>query len=372
MRDVRKRLHSTFSIREFEASVELAVDALRSHLEAAITEKRPVVAYRGFSELRDELRAFGSIAKGGMTLEGFRAFLDWYLEHSVLLQHPGYIALQGAVPHHLAAASNLVKGVGNSDSAVYEMGPASVVMELEIIRWMLGHLGWSDGDGVLTNGGSLGNLTGLLAARAHACPESWEEGARQPVAVLAPASAHYSVARAVAVLGLGARAVVPVAVDGNDVLRSDALPAAYESAAAGGRRVIAVVATAAATATGLYDPLEETGRFCRERDLWFHIDAAHGGAALLPESTRHLMAGAELADSLIWNAHKMLQTSVLCTAVLYRNAAACAATFAQQQSYLEPDNDPEHPNLFERSFECSKGVLSLKVYPGSRRWASSR
>lgn len=212
-----------------------------------------------------------------MTLEGFGAFLDWYLDHSVLLQHPGYIALHGAVPHHLAAAADLVKGVGNSDSAIYEMGPASVVMELEIIRWMLGYLGWNDGDGVLTNGGSLGNLTGLLAARANACPDSWEEGARHPVAVLAPASAHYSVARAVAVLGMGAQAVVPIPVDRNDVLRPDALQAAYESATASGRRVIAVVATAAATATGLFDPFEETGHFCREHDLWFHIDAAHGG-----------------------------------------------------------------------------------------------
>ena len=352
-----------FSVSELEECVEVALRRLVPHLRESIQRKRPVVAYGHLTNVREELRSFGSIAKGGMSIERFEAFLTWYLNHTVFMQHPHYMALQGAVPHHLAAVGDFVKGIGNCDGAVYELGPATVAMELEIINWMLSLVGWPEGDGLLTHGGTLGNLTALLSARARACPEAWSEGVPGSLAVLVPKSTHYSVARAVAILGMGSRAVAEIPVDARDVLRPESLEDALGAAHDDGRRVIALVANASTTVTGMYDPLEEVGHFCREHEIWFHVDGAHGAAAIVSERTRRLMKGIELADSLVWDGHKMLQTSGLCTAVLYRDSAWCAATFSQEQSYLDPSVNPERPNLYERTFECTKGALSLKLYP---------
>ena len=79
---------------------------------------------------------------------------------------------------------------------------------------------------------------------------------------------------------------------------------------------MALVAAAGATSTGLHDDLEAIGAFCKEHGIWFHVDAAHGASALLSPAHRHLLRGLEHADSLVWDAHKMLRTSTLCAAVL--------------------------------------------------------
>ncbi len=137
--------------------------------------------------------------------------------------------------------------------------------------------------------------------------------------VVAPACAHYSLARAVAAMGLGTSALVAAPADRLGRVRSDDLPALLDRLAADGRRVMAVCANACATATGLYDPIREIGELCRDRGHWFHVDGAHGASALLDEDEAWRLDGVEFADSLVWDAHKLLQTSALCAAVLLRD-----------------------------------------------------
>jgi len=84
----------------------------------------------------------------------------------------------------------------------------------------------------------------------------------------------------------------------------------------------------------LFDPLAEVGAFCRERGLWFHVDGAHGASALLLESEAHRLAGVERADSLVWDAHKLLQSSALCAAVLVRDAHSLHRAFQQEAVYV--------------------------------------
>jgi L-2,4-diaminobutyrate decarboxylase len=123
-----------------------------------------------------------------------------------------------------------------------------------------------------------------------------------------------------------------------------------------------VVANGCATATGLYDPLAEMASFCRAHGLWLHVDGAHGASALLHPATRPLLAGIEHADSLVWDAHKMLKTSVLCAAVLYRGANTARTAFSQHPEYMPEEVDDDHPNVFERQAECTKTGLGLKLF----------
>jgi L-2,4-diaminobutyrate decarboxylase len=263
-----------------------------------------------------------------------------------------------------SAIADLVHGVINQPMSIYEMGPAAHAMERVVVEWMAEKVGWPEGaGGVLTHGGSLATLTALLAARAAAAPDAWTDGVDGSLAVLAPPSAHYSVKRSVAMLGLGERAVVDLEVDEYERIVPDALGDALERCQAAGRRPMALVAAACATSTGLHDDLEAVGRFCREHGIWFHADAAHGGPALLSPEHRHFLDGIEAADSVIWDAHKMMRTSALAAAVLLREDWRLEAAFRQTAAYLIYEESGEAgPSLLERQVECTKAPLGMRMF----------
>lgn len=128
-----------------------------------------------------------------------------------------------------------------------------------------------------------------------------------------------------------------------------------------------MVASAGSTATGAFDPLEAVADFCSEHGLWLHVDGAHGAAVCLSPRYRHLLAGIDRADSVVWDAHKMLALPSLVTAVLFRNGDHSYDAFAQQASYLlGPSARDEWYNLCHRTLECTKNAMALKLY-GSLR-----
>jgi L-2,4-diaminobutyrate decarboxylase len=359
---------------DFEASTARVARLLARYLEESRSGGAPVVSLRPMKDLAETLRAREWIEKGGLAA-GLETFLEPYLAHTTHMQHPGYLAHQVAVPQATAALADLVHGLTNNPMAMYEMGPAAAAIELAVVEWMLDRVGWrkprwpgdegpegSYASGVLTHGGSLANLTALLAARAAASPEAWDDGAPRDLVVLVPPSSHYSIARAVSMLGLGRRAIRDLVVDEAEVVVPDALPALCRAVRAEGKRVMAVVANACATSTGLFDPLQAVGRFCRDEGLWFHVDGAHGASALLSPRSRHVLEGVELADSLVWDAHKMLRTPTLCTAILLRDERAFDAAFHEEASYLFYGENTLGLDLIHRTVECTKSGLGLKAF----------
>jgi L-2,4-diaminobutyrate decarboxylase len=285
------------------------------------------------------------------------------LARSVRLHHPAQVAHQVGAPDVPAAIADLVQGAINQPMSIYEMGPAAHATERVVVEWMVEKLSWPDGaGGVLTHGGSLANLTALLAARARTAPDAWTRGVGRDLALLAPPSAHYSIKRAAGILGLGEDAVVALETDELERIRPDRLGEALERARAAGRRPIALVAAACATSTGLHDDLVAIGEFCRAHGVWFHVDAAHGASALLSERHSGLLAGIEHADSTVWDAHKMLRTSSLSAAVLVRRAEDIDAAFHQDASYLFYETEREGVDAMARAVECTKGALGVKLF----------
>ncbi len=313
-------------------------------------------------ETATALRLEHWLAQGGMDASALGQLVAEYLRRSTHLQDPGFMAHQVAVPHFASALADLVSGMTNNGMAIYEMGPPAVAMERAVLAWMRRHVGFVEGSGVLVHGGSIANLTALLAARAAACPSAWRDGVRGDLVVLAPESSHYSMSRAVAIAGLGERAIVALPTDDLGVVRPEGLQPTLDKVRAAGQKPIAVVANACATATGLYDPIAAIADFCATHGLWLHVDGCHGASALLSPAHRHLLAGVERASSLVWDAHKMLRTSVLCAAVLFRDADAASRTFQQDAKYFRSDVDADRPNLFPLAIECTKTALGLKLF----------
>ncbi|WP_433251682.1 pyridoxal phosphate-dependent decarboxylase family protein [Streptosporangium sp. CA-135522] len=351
----------TWNVEEFARAAAVTVDELASYVEESQIGLPPVLRRRPPRELAERLGLARWIHEGGMTPESYAKFLATYLDEGTRLHHPAYLGHQVAVPDFPAALADFVHGAINNPMAIYEMGASAATVEFEVLRWMLNKVGFGEaGGGVLTHGGSLANLTALLAARAAVAPQAWTEGVPADLALLAPASSHYSLTRAAAILGLGERAVMPLDVDELGRIDVARLPEALERVRRAGRRPMALVANACSTGTGLYDDLRGVGEFCAANDVWFHVDGAHGASALLAEEYRHLLDGIELADSVIWDAHKMLRTSSLAAAVLTRRESDLDAAFQQRASYLFYGD--QGFDLIGRTVECSKAELGLKIF----------
>lgn len=339
----------------------VTVERLAAYVDGSQRGLSPVVGRRPPGELAERLGLARWIREGGMTQETYAEFLATYLDEGTRFHHPGYLGHQIAAPDFPAALADFVHGAANNPMAVYEMGAAAATVEFEVVRWMLERAGYGEaGGGVLTHGGSLANLTALLAARAAAVPDAWAEGVPGDLALLAPESAHYSLTRAAAILGLGERAVMPLDADPLGRIDVTRLPAALDRVRRAGRRPMALVAAACATGTGLYDDLRGIGEFCAANGVWFHVDGAHGASALLADGYRHLLDGIELADSLTWDAHKMLRTSSLVAAVLTRREGDLDTAFRQRASYLFYGD--QGFDSIGRTVECSKAELGLKVF----------
>lgn len=350
---------------------------LGSHLRQAEAGEGPVIRQPPLATLAATLDADRWIREGGLHGEALAEFVRAYLAATTRLHHPGYFAHQVALPHPAGAIGALLDGALNNPMGIYEMGPPAATLEMVTLNWMLEKVGWNPpplppqppvsdrcrvGGGVLTHGGSLATLTALAAARSRCAPEAWSTGTPGDLVVLAPAASHYAVARAVGILGLGQQALRPAPCDADGRLDPQALPQAVAELRAAGKRIMAVVANACSTASGLYDPLRPVGEFCRAEGLWLHVDGAHGASALVSPTLRRLLDGVELADSLVWDAHKMLQTPTVCAAVLVRDGRTLDHAFQEEASYLFHDKDQPGIDLLHRTVECTKAALGLRLF----------
>jgi len=359
MKDKGRKLYSG----DFRTDAGMLVEILSAYLEKIKTRPDETPVLPG-NEPERLLEKYQKILNSGM---GLKEFFSTLIDDSNHLHHRGYTGHQCAVTNPVTALSSMAAAILNNGSAVYEMGPVNVVMERIVARYFSNAFNYpADADGLFTSGGSLGNLTALLAARQNQSDyDIWDEGVRsgdQP-AFMIPESSHYCIPRAIKIMGLGEKGLIRIPVDHTNRMKTEKLDELYNQATAEGKRVIALVANACSTATGSYDDLEKAGAFCRKNKLWFHIDGAHGGAAILSEKYKYLLNGSEFADSIVIDFHKMLKTPGLNTLILFRDGKKSWSTFAQKASYLldETSND-DWFNYAKRTMECTKSMMGLNVY----------
>jgi L-2,4-diaminobutyrate decarboxylase len=361
--DLNDRLRAAFEPAVFRAQGHRVVDLLADYLSKATQGQMPV----SLAVPADHRQTLWPAEFPSPNQErGVAEIVSEVLAQSIHLHHPRFMGHQVGVPLPMATLFDLVISMLNNGMAVYEMGAVMTVVERSLIRWMAAQLGLPKGaDGVFTSGGSAGNLTALLAARqVKAGTDIWGTGNTEKLTVLGADQAHYSIQRAVQIMGFGKEGFWPVPVDENFRMRPDALLEAKKTAEAAGRRVIAVIGSACSTATGAFDPLAQIAAFCKQHNLWFHVDGAHGASAILSGTHKKLLAGIEHADSVVWDAHKMMMMPSLCTAVLFKDENRSYEAFAQEASYLFTNRNPKEEwfNLASRTLECTKRAMGLKLY----------
>lgn len=273
---------------------------------------------------------------------------------SMHIHNPRYMGHQVSAPLPMAIIMDWVAAHYNNGMAVYEMGQAGTVADEIVIQKLANWLGLpSTTNGILTNGGSLGNLTALLAARKNAAPN-------KNLAMLVSAEAHYSLVRSAYIMGIPKENIYYLPT--NELLQVDTeqVEATYNKAIADGKHVFALCANACSTSTGAYDPIDAMADFALKNNIWFHVDGAHGGGAALSKAYAHLTKGLAKADSVVIDFHKMLLCPALITAVLYKNTNASFLPFEQKAAYLLSE-EPEWENMAMRTVECTKYMMSLKA-----------
>lgn len=296
--------------------------------------------------------------------QDLEALIKKFIEESNHLHSHRYAGHQVSTPIPTAALAELAYSFLNSPSTIYEMGPASYGIEQAIVCWLAEklYINTETAGAVLTSGGSLGNLTALLAARqVKAGYDVWNEGLRDDLAIIVSDQNHYSITRAAHVMGFGSKSIYFVPSDEKFKLKVDELERIYKQTLVDKKTVIAVCASACSTATGAYDDLNAIADFCEANDLWMHVDGAHGASVALSERYKHLIDGINRADSVVWDAHKMMAIPSLITAVIYKNRSESYATFSQDASYLLDQNSIERDTC-NRTVECTKPNMAMKLY----------
>ena len=356
-------------------TVRSTLPALENYIQSSLEAKGKVLEQHSFNDIIKDLDLITWIRKGGLGGQTAGEFLVKYLKHTQHLHHPGYIGHQVATPHPAGAVASLIDGAINNPMGIYEMGPGAATMEILVIHWMLEKMGWLTSDqlldfdwhpgkpaGVLTHGGSLANLTCLLGARAAVAPEAWQNGTPDDLVILASEAAHYCIERSAGMLGMGTKAIVHLPVHPDDTIETGQLEEILLAQLNKGKRIMAIIGNACVTATGAYDDLETIGQFARKHNIWFHVDGAHGATALLSDKHKHKMKGLQYADSMIWDAHKMLRTPALCAAVLFKDFRFMASVFRQQGSYIFHDKGKIGMDLLAYTLECTKSGLGPKLF----------
>ncbi|MEM7571677.1 MAG: pyridoxal-dependent decarboxylase [Bacteroidota bacterium] len=321
-----------------------------------------------FAEPQQELQFWEQLLKneGG---QGKAAPLDQVLERTVHVHQPKYMGHQISPPVPTLAFADQLSAVLNAGMGVYEMGRAGSALEQVVINEFCGLLGLSVGaGGFLTHGGTLANLTALLAARASRWPgetEVWETGQTDAIkpCLLVNEQAHYCIDRAVRIMGWGAGGIRKVPSDDQYRIRTDLIEATLAEAKAEGYSPVLLVGSACTTSTGSFDDLQALAKVAEKHQLWLHVDGAHGAPLAMSAQHRHLLAGLEQADSIAMDFHKMCCVPALTTALFFRDVKDSYRTFHQQADYLlNFDTEDEWYNLGRRTFECTKQMLSLRVF----------
>jgi glutamate/tyrosine decarboxylase-like PLP-dependent enzyme len=285
----------------------------------------------------------------------FELFRDVLAPACISSDHPRYLAFVPTAPSEAATLFDVVVSASSIYGDWWLEGAGAIHAENETLRWMGRLAGLPDtAGGAFVSGGTSGNLAALTTAR-----ETWRRhhGRDRPIAIACAPSAHSSIRLAAMVIDVP---VLEVAPDERGRLTEAALRAAID--AAEGVDVMAVVATAGATNTGIVDDLDGTGRVAAEIGAWFHVDAAYGGAALVSTIGRPLLNGIERADSFVVDPHKWLFAPFDCCALVYRTPALAGAALTQHAEYLDTLDATAEWNPADFAIHMTRRVRGLPLW----------
>ena len=343
---------------------------------AATAEKQPIANPLDPEVLRRQLQL--ELTAEGEPLAQLHSHIADYLNYAVKTAHPAYFNQLWGGFNPACFMGDVLTSATNTSMYTYEVAPVATLIEKTLIAKLGELIGFSAPEGQFTTGGSNGNFMAMAMARHRAFPSLKHQGmANSPhLVALVSADAHYSFAKAAHLLGLGTDQLWRVPVDEAGRLDISELESLIAKARSQGAHPFFVAGTAGTTVRGAYDPLADIAAVAQREGLWFHVDGAWGASVLLSPTHRHLMQGVEQADSVVWDAHKMMGMTLMCSVLLIKQRGMMLNTFSSEGTdYLFHTDDTEPSDLGPGTMHCGRRVDAVKLWLawkqlGDRGWAA--
>ncbi len=294
--------------------------------------------------------------------------LSWTLErmeHGIVqMSNPRYFGLFNPGPSFPAQCADRISGLFNPQLASSGSSPVPVELERHLVRAIAQRAGFGEeATGHFATGGSEANYTALVCALTGAHPGFAADGARAfagPVKLYTSRDCHIAWLKVVHQAGVGRTALRLIDTDGKGRMDPKALARAIALDRADGAVPVMIVATAGTTGAGMIDPLHACADIARQEQLWYHVDAAWGGAALASNRLRKVLAGMERADSLTIDAHKWFATTMGCAVFITRDGNMLSEAFHASTNFMPSSVSGVDPYL--NSVQWSRRFLGLRLF----------
>ena len=316
---------------------------------------------------RDQMRALfeGSLNDEGVGLDrALEDFTEKILPHSMGTPHPLYLGLVNSSPLPAGPLADLLVSALNNNGGAFHQSPAITATETEVVGAFARLCGLdASASGLILPGGTFANLQGLALARQRHFPDWHKFGpstlSGQPRLYRSDV-AHFCVDRAAAVIGIGQRGVVPVPSHGRGSIDLKRLERQIELDRASGDLPFAVVANAGTTGTGALDDVDGVADICERQQLWLHVDACYGGAALLLDEGLPELHGVHRADSIAIDPHKWFFIPMTAGILLTKHPDVERDLFDVTMSSYIPED--ETVDAFRRGLPTSRRSTGLTIW----------
>ena len=290
------------------------------------------------------------IPSNGQGQDGVLSTIFSILKYSVNTFSPGFLDKLYAGTNAPGIVAELVLAFLNTNLHIYQVSPVLTIIEKQTTKALAALFGF-DGPragGISVQGGSASNLTSIVVARNTLFPETKVHGNHVnglDLVMFTSAHGHYSTEKAAQALGFGSAAVITVPVSHETgAMIPSALDHAIIIAKKAGKTPFYVNSTAGSTVLGSFDDFTAIAAIARKHQIWFHIDASWGGPFIFSEKLKFKLKGAELADSIAINPHKMMGVPVTCSFLLARDLKQFHLANTLPAGYLfHNDNDHDEP-----------------------------
>jgi aromatic-L-amino-acid decarboxylase len=346
----------------------MAFDELRSvvaKLESDLASG-PIVPMVTAKEIRDYLASrydfTKPVAVDDVVGDVERMLRTWQVQ----VTHPRYFGLFNPSVTLASIIADTLVAMYNPQLASWRTSPAANEIERHTLAWLTSKFGLpASATASFTSGGAEANLSAVIVALTRAFPDYGDGGLRclraSPTIYLS-GEAHHSFNKIAHMTGLGRRALRTVATDRALKMDLEDLAGRVAEDRRGGFSPFMVVATAGTTAAGAIDPLPDLARFCESEDLWLHVDAAWGGAAIISPRLRGCLRGIEAADSITCDAHKWFSVPMGAGMFFCRHPGTVSEAFRAETSYMPGKTAGPVLDPYTSSVQWSRRFIGLKLF----------
>ncbi|TDQ25704.1 pyridoxal phosphate-dependent decarboxylase family protein [Tenacibaculum caenipelagi] len=349
--------HFDLSKEEMKSYGYKIVDIIAEHWDT-LEQKKPVAS--ASRKEMDSIFLQEAPAKGMPAEKVLDFVMDNVIPNSTVISHPkAYSFVPGPSNFISTMADSLATGF-NIFSGGWMVSPAAAELEIVTMNWLLKMYNFpvERGGGIFTSGGSMANLTALVTARRLKCGDDFSKAI-----IYLSDQAHSSNIKAIRVLGFKKEQIRILPTDIEFRISINKLKNAIAKDRLEGLQPFCYIASAGTTNTGTVDPLDEIADICEEENLWFHIDGAYGGAAILSEKGAKALRGIERADSLTVDPHKWFYQPYEIGCLLVKDASWLSETFSEKPEYLRDiEGNESEINFYDYGIQLTRRFRALKFY----------